>query len=61
LHGSFLSQFVGPESGSPLSRAMSNNWLTNGPEHRRSLAYGARWESFAAALAEDAQAPLNLS
>jgi hypothetical protein len=60
-HGSFLARLVNPPAGSPLARGMANNWLFNGPEHRRSMAYAVRWQEFAEALAEDADAELNLN
>jgi hypothetical protein len=61
LQGSFLSRFVSPPAGSALSRALSGiNWITGGKEMLPSAAYGVRWQAFAQALAEDADAELNL-
>jgi hypothetical protein len=61
LHAGWLAMFLNPPPGSALSRGIGANWITNGHEHRRSLAYGERWAAFAAALQEDANAELNLN
>ena len=54
-----LGEILGSALTSQLAHIMSGaNWLTNGPEMRRSLAHSARWKAFGLALATDPAAEL---
>jgi hypothetical protein len=45
-----------------LSRVMAaSDWYTNGPEDRRSQAYGFRWSAFSTALESNAEATLDFA